>query len=338
MRKMSKKIIVSVLTLVLTVVALGTTTYAWFTVGGTVATEEFEMDVTSGIGLEVAYMPTGTTVPTNPKLNYVKTISQKSLLSHLYIDYVLDGNVDEIENISTSTYDDLWKAYFEMDAFTTTDGRQMQTINETTDEEGNANVNLVNAAKTQGFVEFKLAFRTKQGLTSEEALPLILNQIGLRSNGVLFTTPTPYMTKAGSIHNPNDDPLQISATNATRISFADENNEALTTVYEKAESELNTYLGTNTFGWGYGAHDFYKNQTQTDLEEIFEEHEVMTTKTIASLNEDTIATFAQRNGEEAYRYAVITIRIWLEGFDAETFNAIFDDKLFFRFGFNIVIE
>src|SRR5690554_7311943 len=54
MSKLSKKAILSVLTLVLTFVALGATTFAWFTLGTTATVDQFNVEVRGSEGLEIS--------------------------------------------------------------------------------------------------------------------------------------------------------------------------------------------------------------------------------------------------------------------------------------------
>ena len=54
MKKISKKAILSILTLVLTVVVLGASTFAWFTLGTTATVDNFDVNVTSSEGLEIS--------------------------------------------------------------------------------------------------------------------------------------------------------------------------------------------------------------------------------------------------------------------------------------------
>src|SRR5690554_4150296 len=53
MKNSTKRIIMSVLTLVLTVVALGTTTFAWFSIGNIATVTGISGNVQAGDGLEV---------------------------------------------------------------------------------------------------------------------------------------------------------------------------------------------------------------------------------------------------------------------------------------------
>ena len=55
MSKLSRKLVLSVLTLVLSVVALGTTTFAWFALGQSATIDQFQLQATAGEGLEINF-------------------------------------------------------------------------------------------------------------------------------------------------------------------------------------------------------------------------------------------------------------------------------------------
>src|SRR5690554_1781004 len=55
MSKLSKKAILAVLSLVLTFVALGATTFAWFSLGTTATVEQFNVNVKGSEGLEINF-------------------------------------------------------------------------------------------------------------------------------------------------------------------------------------------------------------------------------------------------------------------------------------------
>jgi hypothetical protein len=54
MNKMTKKLILSALTVVLTVIALGTTTFAWFTLTNTATVDPFDVDIATDFGIEIS--------------------------------------------------------------------------------------------------------------------------------------------------------------------------------------------------------------------------------------------------------------------------------------------
>src|SRR5690554_2072403 len=56
MSKLSRKAILAVLSLVLTFVALGATTFAWFSLGTTAVVNPFDVQVRGGDGLEIQFV------------------------------------------------------------------------------------------------------------------------------------------------------------------------------------------------------------------------------------------------------------------------------------------
>ena len=54
MSKMTRKLFLSVIAVVLTVFALGSTTFAWFTLTSTASVEAFEAEIVSDSGIELA--------------------------------------------------------------------------------------------------------------------------------------------------------------------------------------------------------------------------------------------------------------------------------------------
>lgn len=55
MRKLRNKLLLSILTVALTFIALGTTTFAWFTLGGSATANAFEAQVTTPDGIEFSF-------------------------------------------------------------------------------------------------------------------------------------------------------------------------------------------------------------------------------------------------------------------------------------------
>lgn len=373
MRKMSKKIIVSVLTLVLTVVALGTTTYAWFTVGGTVAVEEFEMKVTSGVGLEIAYVHKygGQLAVDDPSLNYVKTINANDLYAYLFNDYYgyINDDDDKLDDVRANIagYASAWKDAFRMDAVTSANGRNFSMIPENFPKLDSSN-RLINDAnlfigldgevladqgspitwdmgahgfspadKLDGFIEFTLAFRTKEAVDT----PLYINELIYRSDGMLWKPEKPFEMIDETTFSNTDTAKTFWAVNGTRISLTDDqniDNDTKTKVFEKVgAANVNNQLNNLEPEWNFGAHNFYEAMTNTRLENYYKTYRAVETSTSLDADE-VVATFKALSPAGTYNYALVTIRIYLEGFDSETFNAIFDDVIKARFGFNIKLD
>src|SRR5690554_4092765 len=115
MQKITKKIILSFFSLLLIVTVLGTSTYAWFTIGQTVMIEEFEMDVESGDGLEFAFVSKNKVdLKNNEGLEFVSILDGKTIKGLIAADYGWNEN-EALE-------------MFKMKDFTSKDGKNIEEM------------------------------------------------------------------------------------------------------------------------------------------------------------------------------------------------------------------
>lgn len=307
MRKFSNKMVLSVLTLVLLVVALGTTTYAWFTVGNTTSVEQFETEVTSGHGLEMVYLDSGNT----ERGGWKRTITASDIIAYLEADYGLSAGQ--------------WATHFRLKPVTSTNGTEFKKLTTTTTEYDT----LSAATRADGYVEFKLKFRTMAPGAS-----LVWKNVTLNSTGVQWAPEVSFTGVGGETVNTT--PLKsYYAKNAARISV---NAGATTFVYELPSTEApdysNTQLSNNAPNWTQGAHHYFQKVTGVDLSSSHGSYTAVTTITDLTGAGKTLGTLT---GElDQYQYLTVTVRIYLEGFDSETFNAILKDKLQVALGFSMV--
>ncbi len=342
--KLTRKLLIAVMTLVVTAIALGTTTYAWFTIGERVAVEDIKMQVKAGEGLEIAYMPTSITDPTSTELSYVKTLQSEHIYEMLMKDYF-----PEIESVGGTgqpeSWQDAWTENFEMDAVTSEDGKTFQKIEEEKDEypylyslteEPNG------ISKANNFIEFKLAFRT----LSTEKLDLFWDHVSLTSKGVEWAPEVPFTSAITDEQVPTETLEYYYAANAARISI---NSGESTVVFENAEEWgegiANTVLGKDNFEKDKGAHQYFKLMTGQHVikSDANDEEGIMpdnyeTVETITSLSKQKVATFPGDNGSGGYQYVTITVRIYIEGMDPEAFNSILGDTLTVQLGFLIDLD
>ncbi len=307
MRKFSNKMVLSVLTLVLLVVALGTTTYAWFTVGNTVKLESFETEVTSGHGLEVRYVD-GNDIEQG---FWSRTITSTDMLALLMEDYGYTGT---------------WGEKFKLYPVTSTNGTEFKKLSSSYSA-------LESAVRADGFVEFKLKFRTMA-----TGANLVWKNVTLTSTGVDWAPEVSFTGVGGSTVNTTPD-VKYYAKNATRISV---NDGTTTVVYELPSTEApdysNTQLSNNLPNYTQGAHDYFKRITGTDLATLYgtdgsvvNGYKAVTT--ITDLTDAGQTLGALTGAAEDWQYLTVTVRIYLEGFDSETFNAILKDKIQVALGF-----
>ncbi len=306
MKKFSNKMVLSVLTLVLLVVALGTTTFAWFTVGNTASVQEFEANVSSGEGLEIAYFSGDTN-----RSGYVRTITTAQITGYLVADY---------------GYSD-WATDFELKPVTSTDGKKFQQLQEdyTLTEEA-----LGIGKKVGGYIEFELRFRTKATGAS-----LVWESVSLDSTVKNWTPELAFIPVGGSV--PSSAAADYKAANGARVSLT---RGDVTKVYERPsglddDNVNNAVLGSSTPDFGHGAHDYFERVTGKDLSDNFATYQAV--GTITSLTPEVVLGSFDDDGSlvDGYRVLTVTVRIYLEGFDSETFNAIIGNDLKIALGFKL---
>src|SRR5690554_7920045 len=126
MSKLSKKAILSVLTLVLTFVALGATTFAWFTLGTTATVDQFNVAVRGSEGLEISLDGD----------NWFTRLNSDIMNDHINSVFA-NGRLDAVTTNDTLT--------------------EFQKFNGMT----GSTVNLTDATINNEYLEFDLQFRTK---------------------------------------------------------------------------------------------------------------------------------------------------------------------------------
>ena len=315
MKKLTKKTFVGLFALVLAVVALGTTTFAWFTIGNTVEVQDFELNVTGGEGLEVVYL--------DKENNVVGTwstiLATDVLLKNIAKEY------DVVDVVNGSEGDPVeFKKQFKFDAVTSDDGLAFKKL------ELEPNVQLTPISDLRklesGVLEFKLRFRTIAEPTGVDHVKLQWNGVTLKSNNPVNWTPDLPFTGVGG--GTVSGAADYYASNGARISV--NGNLSAPVVYESPSTATgNTVLSNNVPNWTQGAHDYFKVITGINLgdkfggaQEAYKAAPTVQEIGSTSANIKHVANFGDDVDADGYRYADVTIRIYLEGFDADTFNAI----------------
>jgi hypothetical protein len=313
MNQITKKLLLSVLTVVLTVVALGTTTFAWFTLTNTATVQPFEAQVVADTGIEVSLDDLA-----NQNV-WVNTLTTQQLQ-----DYI------------TGKY-----GTFFFDHLTSPDGINMYAL-------GNP------VATTVGYLEIGIRFR------SNNAQDISVFEVGLDSPTLLpWTSDVDFTNTTGSVVNSQT--INIRGANGMRISIqgAAEVGSNLR-VFERAgvalgtvaASAQNTYLGqlaAASIIYDYdllefqgqtnllpGALSYYFNKTQ-ELPTGSDAITVVGTTPINAIPVDGLPVLYMAGDDldlTTHAYSgQITIRIWLEGWDPDTFNAVLSTVIQSRFVF-----
>jgi len=298
MNKLMRKLSISILAVVFAVVAMGATTFAWFTITNTAKINQFEVEVTAGSGFEIAV----TNVGGAPS-------AWKSTITKAEVEAAI-GNV---------VLKDL----------TSTDGATFYPISEIgVDVNGTDDYKLGDAV-TDGYAEFDIHFRSKAAGT----VKLNMEETNITSTGKTKVADVAFdeAYTGGDSFTATSDVLAY-AMNAARMAIIESN--TLKVILEKAGATLNT-AGTldNTRGFGKdhakGALAYYiaKNQIDTTGMDLSGLGTGPNTEKFGDTVYTTkIADIATGPSNEWYT-GKITVRIWLEGWDAECLNVIFNDPL-----------
>jgi hypothetical protein len=327
MKKLTKKAFVALFALFLAVVALGTTTFAWFTLGNVVSVEEIELNVTGGEGIEFAYVKKD---GSGLLSNYVSNMTAEQFLGYLAEDYDVDNFASE----------------FKFDLVTSTDGIEFSKMKVDRNASPVA-LTLVGADATDietGVLEFKLRFRTKAVLEQGESkINLVWNHLTLTSDPVKWTPSRNFVNSKGDDVETTDEPLSYYASDAARVSITGNDitvgNDG-TVVYENGVSGTNTVMGQNII-FDKGAHNYYYKVAGIDLEDFFGTTGINykpVATTAGSPDNQVVGTFEEGDPSDEYRYSEITVRVYLDGFDAEAFNSILDSKMKIAFKFTFKKE
>lgn len=323
MKKLTKRSILAVLALVLAVVTLGTTSYAWFTLGNTVNVDEFELNVQGGEGLEFAFLPSGEGI--DGDLDWVSFISSDDLMAYLVTEYGITATAEESSKQA-------FARGFELDAVTSKDGVSFFAFNTNEDGTPSLSTEPVSDNKAAGVLEFKLAFRTIAKPTTEAPVNLIWSQATLTGTPNPWSPEKPFTSSKGV---PVTVEEEYNVSDAARISVAGkEQNQSddVVVVYEKAEDDTNTVLSNSwEANWNeLGAHSYYKEVTGHDLSPTFNAWVNTTIETVQSISDNKVSSFgldAVSMGGTDYYTTSVTVRVYIEGFDLEAFNSILSQAL-----------
>lgn len=315
MRKLTQKLVLSVVTMALVVVALGTSTFAWFTLQNSASIGTFTADVTAGEGIEVS-------LGTWDAVNDVATLESNS---QWYT--VIPGSV--IENRLAAMYG----AQLTLKDVTSEDGKVMQVR----DSSGS----LTGTGALDGrYIEFKLWFR------SAEAKTIRLEQLVISGSSADWTVDAPFVGAnnnafTGARTFALAETVKVAAWTAARVSLIDStdvDNPAFT--YQRTAVTNNPYVASATSnsdvmpavsyasGAQFGAASYYAVKTNAAITAPGAVIPDATKLTEAGNVTQNLVSLAQLGDPAAGPFlGSVTVRIWIEGWDADLFDAIFSTTL-----------
>jgi len=298
MNKLMRKLSISILAVVFAVIAMGATTYAWFTLTNTTTVDQFDVDVTTAEGIELS-MDNGVTwssVITNTQFNAGLTAQSKTKPALTAVASVTgDANFKVLTNLPSAG-------------------------------EGTFDV----AAAGTHYLEFNIMVRTTTG-----GQPIFLSN----ANTAITSNPIEWLVdktftpvSGGEVIVPGAAvTYTVNPADAVRISF----DEDATHVFETAA------VGTNTtgqsFDWSFGALNYYQSDKGyvSPTNPVNNADNVGATYTLHTLGTPYLTKVATTSATatNGYYQTTITVRIWLDGWDAQCYNAIFGGQLAVKIGF-----
>lgn len=308
MTKITRKLLLSIITVVLTVVALGTTTFAWFTLTNTSAVQPFEAEIVADSGIEVA-LGAHTTGSTNPtSLNWVTTLTTEAVEAYIEAEY----------NAGRIVFNHV----------TTADGVNFMTLGA-----------LAMTGTSSGYLEIPLNFR------SDTANTITWTSVSIASTPENWTVDVSF-TDFGGTARIAGSTVSVDASNGMRIAMLSEAAYGSHLVaYEKPGTAANHVLGTggdlselvasSADGFGNpGAMNYYYQKNNVLP---FGATAVTTLATQTIIDNDVVITMANVSASptdyQADFFGQVMIRIWLEGWDANTFNSVLSRTISTQFIF-----
>ncbi len=287
MNSITRKLVLSILTVVLTVVALGTTTFAWFTLTNTAVVQPFQAEITSDTGIEVALgIPL---VGEEDELNWVTTLTTDVIED--YIDAAYPGG-------------------FKFTHVTTTNAIDFYTLG-----------TVAMAGTTGGYLTIPLNFR------SNSANRILWSTVSLTSGEAPWQADVAFTGAKGASYIAGDsvaidaaDSFRVAVIGTVGVStnvVGYENPNSTTNVVldgDAAAMDLsNGGIGDN------GAMNYFyaKNATLP-----FGANAVTVLDTIQSLADNPVLDLSASTTSGAAWYGQVLIRVWLEGWDANAYNSV----------------
>jgi len=292
MKSMTRKLLLSVMAVVLSVVALGTTTFAWFTITNVANVQPFNAEVISDEGIEVA-IGTGTPM----ELEWKTTLTAQDIY-------------DYIASVHTTG--------FFFNHLTSVDGRNFSTLGTTGPGVGS----------TEGLLELPLHFRSDSTSEINWTQVVLSGTTESFTTRVGFTDSKGVTQTANSTYNVNPaDAIRVSLSGNV-IEEISQTPALTTVVYENPSTLTNTVLEARTAADFRGTtEDVLGVPTYIGVNgavNYFYRSNAMLPGTQTSLNNNLILDMAsgQTATADAEYYGYVMVRVWFEGWDAEAYNSL----------------
>jgi len=314
MNRISKKLLMGVLSVAFSLVALGTVTFAWFTLTNTATVYPIDLEISTNGGIEMAFMPLpDLTIDQNDPAFYglhSTAAYQNEVDFEMLKDYFAEiGYDDDFEGLKNVT---------------SSDGISFKDMN-----------NVSVDALTGGIFKFSVVIRSLVPNQNVYLTPFT----SLSSDPIEWKSDASFKNSQGVDLKPGD-VVTYYAANSARMSFY-----SIDFDDEEVDYKFVYELPEGAYGEGFSA--LYGNKKQgTDAQEngtvsyYNAKHitgritpgDVLAVKLVETkssfLYQTPIARIPNDTKDKAgYYYTAVEIRIWLEGWDADNIDAIIQSQI-----------
>lgn len=319
MTKLSRKLLLSVLTLAFALITLGATTFAWFTLSTKAEIQPFDIDVTSGAGIEISADGS----------NYSNFITADQIYA-------------AITRAKSSTI---------LDHVTSKDGRNFTTIDVSSGSPS------FDKAANSGWTQFDLWFRSPE----KDVEVYMLKNTTVRSSGIDWISDANFQLTSDSESSVVvGQKVTLYGANAVRISTTENKLTGgaglqmtpgdSSNIFELGGASGDQRLERDIKDYGSVAYYNAKNSNNPILAATIEAAENSLPEVLGYPNMPALEDLNTSNVTEGhvpvstlktsygatgstYYYGHITVRIWLEGWDPDMFNAIMADHITIHMNF-----
>jgi hypothetical protein len=301
MSRLARKLVLSVLTVVLTVIALGTTTFAWFTLTNTSVVQPFSANITSDTGIEIAL---GVPVPgEEDNLNWVTTLTTAVINNYIETTY---GSFT-FGHVTTANAVD----FFTLGAMSMT-------------------------GTTSGYISIPVNFRSNSAnRILWSGVTLTSPELSWQSDvAFVGAKGTPFTAGDSTLINASD-AFRIAILGTVGgldnvVGFENANTATNVVLGGGVANPQNLADGVGIGMGNPGAMNYYyaKNALLP-----FGADAVTVLQTITALASNPVVDLAVSETAGAAFYGAIVIRIWLEGWDANAYNSVLGRQITTSFQF-----
>ncbi len=319
MSKITRKLVLSLLTVVLTVVALGTSTFAWFTVTNQASVQEFQANIAADSGIEIALPQFGEADP----LNW----GWKSYLDATDIATYISDYIN-----SSFTFDHLSSengvAFTNIDGNSTTTGFLNIPVYFRSD-----NISAINLNALTLRADDVPAWRTTVGFTNEHGTAISANGTFAVNAADAFRIS---LTDVTGSNGTSIFELEGTATNVVLgeiagLDILDVANTNPTTSEPYTYGAIEYYYAANSAypSDGDGDGSVLVNIPDTTLipEYASPATPLVSPMTVLGLIADAGSVYGKAN------YGLLRIRVWFEGWDQNAYNSLLGETIFTSFSF-----